>query len=173
MRAHSLLLLTLVASLSAAGPDWPHYGGGPDQMRYSPLDADHARERRQRSSPRGPTTPATLSGLRDAVPARRRARRALRHVAQTARVRARCRDRRAEVELRPEPGREDTHADAHPRPDGTGSAGMPGASTSARGTGCTRSTRAPASPFRALARTGGSICARALPDATRARSASA
>ena len=37
MRAHSLLLLTLVASLSAAGPDWPHYGGGPDQTRYSPL----------------------------------------------------------------------------------------------------------------------------------------
>ena len=37
MRAHSLLLLTLVASLSAAGPDWPHYGGGPEQTRYSPL----------------------------------------------------------------------------------------------------------------------------------------
>jgi quinoprotein glucose dehydrogenase len=37
MRAHSLLLLTVVASLSAAGPDWPHYGGGPDQTRYSTL----------------------------------------------------------------------------------------------------------------------------------------
>jgi quinoprotein glucose dehydrogenase len=37
MRAHSLLLLTLVASLSAAGPDWPQYGGGPEQTRYSTL----------------------------------------------------------------------------------------------------------------------------------------
>jgi quinoprotein glucose dehydrogenase len=37
MRALSLLLLTVVASLSAAGPDWPHYGGGPDQTRYSTL----------------------------------------------------------------------------------------------------------------------------------------
>src|SRR6478736_3390481 len=37
MRAHFLLLLTAVASLAAAGPDWPHYGGGPEQTRYSTL----------------------------------------------------------------------------------------------------------------------------------------
>src|SRR3954467_4645950 len=37
MRAHCLLLLTAVASLAAAGPDWPHYGGGPEQTRYSTL----------------------------------------------------------------------------------------------------------------------------------------
>src|SRR3954467_13514190 len=37
MRAHCLLLFTAVVSLSAAGPDWPHYGGGPEQTRYSTL----------------------------------------------------------------------------------------------------------------------------------------
>ncbi|NUR54319.1 MAG: PQQ-binding-like beta-propeller repeat protein [Acidobacteria bacterium] len=31
------LLLLFLASLMAAPPDWPHYGGGPDQHRYSPL----------------------------------------------------------------------------------------------------------------------------------------
>src|SRR3954466_9107670 len=35
MRAH-LLLLTCVSMLMSA-PDWPHYGGGPDQTRYSTL----------------------------------------------------------------------------------------------------------------------------------------
>src|SRR3982751_4756555 len=35
MRAH-LLLLTCVSMLMSA-PDWPHYGGGPEQTRYSPL----------------------------------------------------------------------------------------------------------------------------------------
>jgi quinoprotein glucose dehydrogenase len=37
MRAHSLLLLTALASVAAAGPDWPYYGGGPEQTRYSTL----------------------------------------------------------------------------------------------------------------------------------------
>src|SRR3982751_493562 len=35
MRAH-LLLLTCVSMLMSA-PDWPHYGGGPEQTRYSTL----------------------------------------------------------------------------------------------------------------------------------------
>src|SRR5215208_278002 len=35
MRAVSCLLFLLTATVIAA--DWPHYGGGPEQMRYSPL----------------------------------------------------------------------------------------------------------------------------------------
>src|SRR5215210_4139195 len=35
MRAH-LLLVSFLASFIAV-PDWPHYGGGPDQTRYSTL----------------------------------------------------------------------------------------------------------------------------------------
>ena len=35
MRAHILLLTLLFTAL--AGPDWPHYGGGPEQTRYSTL----------------------------------------------------------------------------------------------------------------------------------------
>ena len=35
MRATSCLLLLLTTTVLAA--DWPHYGGGPEQMRYSPL----------------------------------------------------------------------------------------------------------------------------------------
>src|SRR5207248_4943586 len=34
MRAHLLLVLFVTSSVTA---DWPHYGGGPDQTRYSPL----------------------------------------------------------------------------------------------------------------------------------------
>ena len=35
MRVTCSLLVLLTASV--LGADWPHYGGGPDQMRYSPL----------------------------------------------------------------------------------------------------------------------------------------
>ena len=35
MRAHILLLTLSFTAL--AGPDWPHYAGGPEQNRYSPL----------------------------------------------------------------------------------------------------------------------------------------
>ena len=31
------LPLVALAALTAAASDWPHYGGSPDQMRYSPL----------------------------------------------------------------------------------------------------------------------------------------
>ena len=42
MRATLLLLPLLFAVAGQSGPsdpspDWPHYGGGPDQIRYSPL----------------------------------------------------------------------------------------------------------------------------------------
>jgi quinoprotein glucose dehydrogenase len=35
MRAHLFVLALLTAFTVPA--DWPHYGGGPDQSRYSPL----------------------------------------------------------------------------------------------------------------------------------------
>jgi quinoprotein glucose dehydrogenase len=35
MRA--LVLLLPLLAVTASGADWPHYGGGPDQLRYSPL----------------------------------------------------------------------------------------------------------------------------------------
>ena len=95
MRAHSLLLLTAVASLAAAGPDWPHYGGGPEQTRYSPLTQITPANVGSLKVAWTYDTRRRLQGLRDAVPARGGARRPLRDVAQAARVRARRRDRRA------------------------------------------------------------------------------
>ena len=61
----------------------------------------------------------------------------------------------------PQRGREDAVAHAHPRADVLGAGRAIAASTSARATGSTRSTRTRASRWRASARTAASICARA------------
>ena len=90
-----LLLIGVTSQSGGPGPsaDWPHYGGGPEQMRYSPLTqitpanvalAEGRLDLRHRRRVRG---------LRDAVPARRGARRAVRDLAQAARLRARRRHR--------------------------------------------------------------------------------
>ena len=100
------LLLSLLFALppAAAAVDWP-YSGGPDQTRYSPLTQ---------------ITPANVSGLKVAwsydtgdafagseMQCQPVVARGVLYAAspEAARVRARRRHRRPEVELRPEPGR--------------------------------------------------------------------
>jgi len=77
--------------------------------------ADHPGQRRLAGGRLDLRHRRRVQGLRDAVPARRGARCPLRELAEAARVRARRRHRRAQVELRPVRGPEDLAGYAHPR----------------------------------------------------------
>ena len=62
----TLLLISLPAAVAGqrSYTSWPAYGGGPEQIRYSSLDADQPLERRPASRSRGPTTPARPAASR-------------------------------------------------------------------------------------------------------------
>ena len=154
------------------GTDWPSYGGGPTQTRYSPLTQINTENVASLKVAWTYDTRRRVQGLRNAMPARRRARRDVRGVAEAARVRARRGERRAEVELRPLRRRDHAEPDPAARADVLGARRrsahlLRGAALALRAGRDHRKARFPRSASRAA-----STCARASRAATRGRSAS-